>query len=251
MIGQLKRALKRVAQHRRMMGTGNALYFLFNELTKNEKLKVITIAGEQVYVRTATTDIDVVQNFLVGQEYGNIKCSDPSVIIDAGANIGISAIYFAKKYPNSRIFAIEPEQGNYDVLEKNIMKFKNIVPIKAALWGEPGARTIRNRLTGHWGYTVSDTNNKTEATGQEIDCITIGSLLEKYNIGAVDILKIDIEGGEKNVLEASTGWIDKVKIITVELHDRICMGCDRAFYLATKDFDRFERNGEKITAYRR
>jgi hypothetical protein len=38
--------------------------------------------------------------------------------------------------------------------------------------------------------------------------------------------------------------------MTVELHDRISMGCTRAFYLATKDFDVFEIHGEKITAYR-
>jgi hypothetical protein len=88
-------------------------------------------------------------------------------------------------------------------------------------------------------------------TGQQVCCITIGSLLDKYDLDTIDILKMDIEGSEKNVLENSEDWIDKVKIITAELHDRICMGCDRAFYLATREFARFEKDGEKVTAYRK
>ncbi len=74
--------------------------------------------------------------------------------------------------------------------------------------------------------------------------------MEKYSIDKIDLLKMDIEGGEKNVLENSSDWIDSVDIITVELHDRICVGCDRAFYLSTKDFKTFEKHGEKITAYK-
>ena len=74
--------------------------------------------------------------------------------------------------------------------------------------------------------------------------------MKEHDIDSIDLLKMDIEGAEKDVLEKSSGWIDRVDVLCAELHDRICMGCDRAFYLATKDFRTFERHGEKITAYR-
>ena len=74
--------------------------------------------------------------------------------------------------------------------------------------------------------------------------------MQNYDIDTIDIFKMDIEGGEKDVLEDATEWMGKVDVFTAELHDRICMGCDRAFYLATKDFVRFEKHGEKVTAYR-
>jgi hypothetical protein len=76
------------------------------------------------------------------------------------------------------------------------------------------------------------------------------SLMKDNDIDSIDLLKMDIEGGEKNVLENSSDWIDSVRAMAVELHDRICMGCTRAFYIATKDFKIFEKHGEKIIAYR-
>ena len=136
------------------------------------------------------------------------------------------------------------------MLVKNTNRYKNIVPIKAALWGSNCTRTVQNRFTGAWGYTVTETTNKTEPPGQQVNCITIDSLLKDYHIDRIDILKMDIEGGEKEVLERAEGWSGKVKIISAELHDKICIGCDRAFYLATKEFTRFEKFAEKVTAYR-
>lgn len=134
---------------------------------------------------------------------------------------------------------------------KNINKYKNIIPIKAAIWGEQETRTIQDTLTGPWGYTICKTNNKVVPINQQVNCITIGSLMDEYDLDFIDILKMDIEGSEKNVFENAKDWIDKVGMITVELHDRICMGCSRAFYLASREFTRYEMNGEKINAYRK
>ncbi len=80
--------------------------------------------------------------------------------------------------------------------------------------------------------------------------LLFGALLTKYGFESIDLLKMDIEGGEKNVLESASDWVDLVKVMTVELHDRICMGCSRAFYLSTQNFQTFEKHGEKVTAYR-
>jgi len=74
--------------------------------------------------------------------------------------------------------------------------------------------------------------------------------MNEHGIESIDLLKMDIEGGEKDVLENSQEWIGSVSAMTIELHDGISMGCSRAFYLATKDFKVFETHGEKVTAYR-
>ena len=232
-----------------MEGYGSHLCVLDEQL-KREMVRKITIGGTNIRVRTNTSDLRVAITSLYEKEYDYIRCSNPKFIIDAGANIGTSAIFFAKKYPNARIIAIEPEEDNFDLLLKNTRDFKNIIAIKATIWGVADKRTIQNRSTSHWGFTISDTHNKTESTGQEINCITIRSLMETYSIDTIDVLKMDIEGGEKNVLENSLDWIGAVDVMTVELHNRICKGCDEAFYLATKDFKTFEKHGEKVTAYK-
>ena len=250
LIRKLIEILKVFKEYSSVFNSKQSLTFILYELLKKEKVKIINVKNEQLYIRTNSPDIKVAIRTLYHSEFDAIDCNNPLVIIDAGAYIGTSAIFFAKKYPNAKIFAIEPEDQNFSLLQKNSKKFENIIPIKAAIWSTDEIRTIQNRYTGHWGYTISETFNKIESTGQQITCITLPYLIKKYNLKSIDILKMDIEGSEKSVLDASDDWIEKVQIITVELHDRIVMGCERAFYLATQKFTRFEKNGEKITAYR-
>lgn len=227
-----------------------ALPCVLDELLNREKIRILEIGKTKIHLRTNTPDLRVAISSLLDGEYEHLRCQDPKVIVDAGANIGTSAIFFAAKHPEARIIAIEPEEGNFEILLKNIKDYQNITAIKSAIWGSNDKRTIQNRNTGHWGYTISETENDIESTDQEIDCVTMDSLMKDHEVEVIDLLKMDIEGGEKDVLEKSAGWIDSVKVITVELHDRICMGCDRAFYLATQDFVTFEKHGEKVTAYR-
>lgn len=242
--------LKRfLMSHRAIDGFGLYLCFL-DMLLKRDRVRTITINGTEVSVRTQKADLKVALSSLIEKEYDHIHVVDPAFIVDAGANIGTSAVFFAKKYPNAQIVAVEPEAGNFDLLLKNTADYQNVDAVKAAVWGVSDRRSIQNRNTGHWGYTVSDSQDVTVPVGQEIDCITMRSLMDSYGAKTIDLLKMDIEGGEKHVLENSSDWIDSVRVMTVELHDRICMGCDRAFYLATERFKRFEKHGEKVTAYR-
>jgi len=62
--------------------------------------------------------------------------TEPDVIVDAGANIGLASICFANKYANATIIAVEPEQSNFELLEENVAPYPNIVPVQAALWYE-------------------------------------------------------------------------------------------------------------------
>jgi FkbM family methyltransferase len=250
MIQPLIDTLKKYRTYYRMVKGWQALLIIVDCMLKSERERIVTLDGIKVHFRTNTPDLDIAISSLCEGEYANIKADYPEYIIDAGANIGTSALYFAKEFPHAKIIAIEPEEQNFEFLLKNTAPYKNIICIKAALWGREEKKEIRSRLTGHWGYTISETSEVTESIGQETSCVTIPSLMKKFDIETIDILKMDIEGGEMDVFKTSSDWIDSVKIITIELHDRICMGCDRSFYLSTQDFLYFERNGEKVTAYR-
>jgi hypothetical protein len=76
--------------------------------------------------------------------------------------------------------------------------------------------------------------------------ITIDGLIADYNLTEIDILKIDIEGSEKEVFRTCVSWIAKVKAIIIELHERIKSGCNRAVYSATNDFDSEWQYGEEV-----
>ena len=68
----------------------------------------------------------------------------PRVVVDAGANIGLSTVFFANKFPQAKIVAIEPEPSNFAMLRDNVAPYPNVTPVQAALWKEDrGARPVR------------------------------------------------------------------------------------------------------------
>ena len=76
--------------------------------------------------------------------------------------------------------------------------------------------------------------------------LIVDRIMRDHGIEFIDVLKMDIEGAEKEVFENATPWIDKVGILIVELHERLKPGCSRSFYNATNDFDLEWTRGENI-----
>lgn len=208
------------------------------------------LRGTPLTLRTNSSDFSVAVASLVGREYDRISVGNPAVIIDAGANIGTSAIAFARRFPNARIFAIEMERENADLLAANVAGYPMVTVVHAALAGSSGQTEIKNRFTGPWGYTIADTTGRTAATGQKVRCITLDELMREFGIDHIDLLKLDIEGAEKAIFEAGGVWLAKTDVIVAELHDRIVTGCTRAFYAATSGFPYLEKHGEKVAVYR-
>lgn len=162
--------------------------------------------------------------------------SSAEVIIDAGANVGLAALWYAEKYPDAKILAIEPEAENFEWLQRNVEAYPNIRPIQAALWNECGSLSITDTGGGSWAFRVDLSPADGASTGTDIAAITIESLMKEHDVDHIDILKIDVEGSEKEVFEASDGWIGDVDMIAVELHDRFKAGCSDAFNEATREF---------------
>ena len=191
-----------------------------------------------ITVRKNTSDIPVVYDVLQKKVYACTNTSfDVNIIVDAGANIGCASIYYAQRYPNATIYALEPEKENYQLLVKNVSKYPNIIPLNIGLWGRDCAMKVVDNGNGAWGYQVSDNGNMIG----EIECCTINSLMKKFKIKKIDILKIDIEGAEKNVFE-HTENIDfaKIDMISIELHDRMEPGCSNAFFNAIVNHPEYE-----------
>src|SRR5438477_12484313 len=83
-----------------------------------------------VYLRFGTTDAWVFKEVLLDSEYDFLPPISPKVIVDAGANIGLSSIFFANKFPEATIYALEPEESNFQLLEKNASAYPRIRPLK-------------------------------------------------------------------------------------------------------------------------
>src|SRR5688572_29263736 len=86
-----------------------------------------------ITLRKKTSDIALFKQMLVHEEY-KFKCPfTPRFIIDAGANIGLSALFFAREYPEATIVPVEVDGGNFDLLQHNTRSYSSIKPVKAGL----------------------------------------------------------------------------------------------------------------------
>jgi FkbM family methyltransferase len=194
-------------------------------------------------------DLGTYQQIFIDKEYNFIAHLPPETIIDAGANIGLASIYFANKFPYAKIIAIEPEMENFELLKKNVSKYPNIIPLCAALWDRVGQINLFDTGLGTNAYMVSDSGiikTPKHDLRSLVNTVTIEKILKDYNLDRVDILKIDIEGAEKEVFNNSKDWIQKVNAIIIELHERMKDGCCRSFYNNTSCFTNEWSLGENI-----
>jgi len=113
--------------------------------------------GHAVRLRLHTSDTMVFGNVFMDEEYRFGLPSSAKVIVDAGAYVGLTPIFYAKTFPKARIFAIEAERSNFELMIENVRPYPNITPIHAALWGNEGYISIGDSLPGafgNWGFTV-------------------------------------------------------------------------------------------------
>ena len=190
-------------------------------------------------IRENTSDLTVVIDVLKKEQYKPLTTlENVNTIIDAGGNIGCTSIYLAQKYPNAKIYTIEPDKDNFNVLVKNTKKYKNIIPINKGLWGENKILEIVNNGLGEWGIQTFETENINQEN--VIETITMTDLMNQYNINTIDILKIDIEGAEKNVFSYNYEWLKKVRQFSIELHDRMVNGCSNTFFKCISNYPEFK-----------
>jgi FkbM family methyltransferase len=198
-----------------------------------------------VYFRKNTSDLAVMHGVLFANSYGIKLRFQPEVIIDAGANVGYASIAFANQYPGAKIYAIEPDEGNFAMLQKNTRFYPNIHCIQAALWYKKCRIQIKNSGASEWAFIVEEL----PATSTEgIPSITLNDLMLNERIDTIGILKIDIEGSEKEVFENGfERWLPNTRCVMVEVHDGLKKGTSKAVFKAISQYDfSFKRSGENL-----
>lgn len=143
-----------------------------------------------------------------------LKKGEVQIILDLGANFGESALAFHLRYPDARIYAIEPAPASYERLARLAETVPEITPVQAALATESGTidmytfkqYAMRNATQPRDGYDSKVT----------VPAMTFAALLDQYHITVVDILKFDIEGGEDAL--CNTPSLMRVQCLVGEYH---------------------------------
>ncbi len=209
-----------------------------------------------VEVRPGSSDVDVFKAIFVGREYAR-PVLDYSVqtVVDLGANIGMASVYFALRHPNARIIAVEPEEANFRLLQRNTRACPNVAAMQAAIW--PTDTTLHLRTTDLAGNALGDWGYQTEAAASvaqgDVAAISMPSLMRRYDINTIDLLKIDIEGAELDLFDGDTeSWLPFTRCIIIETHERFRAGSDRVVTRKVlPHFDEQEQSGENRIFIRR
>lgn len=172
---------------------------------------------------------------------------EPRRILDVGANIGLATRWFAETHPEAAVVAIEPSPDNLHLLRHNTSHLDNVTVVEGAVSDFDGTGRLFDPHLGPWGFRVlPDGHESLRGHEPRTPCFTISSLMEHVGWEEVDIVKIDIEGGELEVFDNSHDWIHKAAGIVVELHDRFRQGATRSFVAATSEFDLEIYRGENV-----
>lgn len=219
------------------------------KLNKTRRLAVPGLA-HPLHLRPSTTDVATFHQIFTLAEYDIDLPFIPKHIIDAGANIGLASVFFSNKYPSSQILSIEPESSNFKLLEENTRKYPNIIPINKALSNTGGLLDVHDAGVGNWGYYTSrrssDENHDDKI--RTIVAVTIADIMDRYKIEILDLVKIDIEGHEKELFQSNfESWIPKTKCIIIELHDRYVEGCSTSIFNCIRKYNfSFSICGENV-----
>mgnify|MGYP001197462917 CR=1 FL=1 len=141
-----------------------------------------------------------------------------SLIVDCGSNIGCSTNFFLETYGNSKIISIEPDKENFQVLKRNVnssrVQLINNAVSNEIIHFKVSSNTLH--ADDNRGKNIVEVNDTSFPKS-----ITINDILsDKLNVNLYPLLiKIDIEGFENNLFEKNVEWMDKFKILIVELHD--------------------------------
>jgi FkbM family methyltransferase len=145
--------------------------------------------------------------------------------------VGLSTLFFTGQFPDAMVYALEPDIDNYNLLLKNSAEDiarGRVVPLHAAIYNEDVDLYLER---SEYAYNSSVSEEK--GRGECVQGISIKTLLDKFKIARVDLLKIDIEGAEEKLFAGNYNWLSRVDTIIIEVHSA---NAKKAFLKAVASF---------------
>lgn len=206
------------------------------EINSDNNAYIISKNGISYRIRKKSTDFLVFEQVILNQEYKPFlklikKYSQNKGLnlVDAGSNVGFASLYLNEHLNINRIVSIEPSKENIKNLKENFHSnsITNIHIYETGLWEKKTRLKLDTNFRDgrEWSLRLIETN---ENDPDGFDCISIENIFNDEKIEIIDILKIDIEGGEKEVFKAfekDNSILSKIKFIAIEIHDEVA---DRA-----------------------
>ena len=147
----------------------------------------------------------------------------PRTIVDIGANIGSSVLFFNTCYPEAKIWAFEPSPETYRILNENVCWMDQVKALNIGL----SDRDASMKLYKGTSDSVTNSIGISEYNSPDYDIVTVKNAKTHFltnNITNIDVLKIDTEGCEVPILQSIRPMLAQISVVYLEFHshdDRI------------------------------
>lgn len=187
-----------------------SIYRLRYAFTQRYREIEIKCCHRQLSVPDAASFLSMYEEIYVNRIY-QIP-SEPLRILDLGANIGLSIMWFKQYYPESEIVAYEADANIFRHLQKNVAGLDGVTIHNEAVWHEDAELSFASE-----GADGGHIENAGEIDGNDlVQARDIRRVLKEK--GPFNFIKMDIEGAEASVLPACRGLLEKTDFIFCEYH---------------------------------
>lgn len=171
-------------------------------------------SGDRLTYRLNRGDIQSIREVLFDEVYRLPFELQPRTVVDLGANIGLTSLYYTRLYAPNVLVAVEADTKNAELTRLNIAPLGHYVTT-AAIGPTDGTTHFAKTRDSNLG-SVSDSS-----VGTEVPMVSMATLLATHNLDTVDLLKLDIEGGEQALLDGDLAWLSQVNAIVAEFHPEV------------------------------
>jgi FkbM family methyltransferase len=200
----------------RMKGLSKARYLIWRAMSRTRPITVELQTGEKLILRQSPADdLGIAYEVFTGESYKTPREIDSLSIrriVDLGANVGYTCVYWLANFPGAQILAFEPHPVHVALLRShlNINGLSDQVVVYPAA---AGTRSGNLFLTddGCKSTTVATAGNASIAVEQVDWFACVGD-------EPIDLLKIDIEGGEYDILSDSRFASLQINALVMEWH---------------------------------
>jgi FkbM family methyltransferase len=232
----LEAALSREPDNPELRERYRALLERINRTTLGLSTIVLPELAYPLYFRAGSSDLANFDQIFGLDELSVPLRQPPARVLDLGAYVGYAAVYLAHRFPRAEIVCVEPSPSNFNVLTLNTSAYPRIRRLNAAVWSASTELAVGGFELGDWG-----THFTAGGGGRATPGWTVDDILRRFAWERADLIKCDIEGGEREVFaDRHARWHQEAQCVTVETHDSWVPGCT-ATVQACFDEARYER----------
>jgi FkbM family methyltransferase len=182
---------------------------------------ILALGSQHVRLRPASSDVRVLDlTFSRHYHLPPRSSGHPQLVLDLGANIGLTMAHFAHLFRGAHVVGVEMDSANAALCRANVApRSRRCSVVEAAIFAQAGQAPYRPLPGDEWAHHLGDVRPG-EGELVWVPTLTLDMLLDSIAPRRrVDFMKVDVEGTERDLFRAGGSWVDRVECLAVETHE--------------------------------